>query len=116
MGLDFMIGRDVKDCEAHWSYSGFHEFRIRLANAAGMVLFSTHGQEVTDPIEHLLNHSDCEGDLSPKQCRECAPRLRELLEKFNKEDWAEGYDYDSGIALAEGMEFCAENNETLIFC
>lgn len=34
---------------------------------------------VNDDIVPLLNHSDCDGELSPEECLKVAPRLRELV-------------------------------------
>lgn len=39
-----------------------------------------------DPIHHLLNHSDSEGDISPHKCRLIADRLEQLLPLLPKED------------------------------
>lgn len=38
-----------------------------------------------DPIHALLNHSDCEGYLTPSECRKIADRLEELLPLLPKE-------------------------------
>ena len=66
---------------------------------------------VKDPITPLLNHSDCDGELTPEECRTVAPRLRELVANWKEDD----YDKAKAIELAEGMELAAKNNELLEF-
>lgn len=66
---------------------------------------------VFDPIKPLLNHSDCDGELSPVECAVVAPRLRQLIE-----NWEDDRDKKQGLMLAEGMEYCVTNGEVLIFC
>lgn len=113
MGLGFSHGG------ASWSYSGFMSFRARLAAKIGLDLGQMQNfnggsrpwEDIIDPIKNLLNHSDCDGELSPEECAVIAPRLRQLVEK-----WAD-YDYDKQMALrlAEGMETCATINQPLEF-
>jgi len=108
MGIDFSHGT------AHWSYSGFMEFRNKLANQIAINLNEMEGFDghekwnmESDPIMMLLNHSDCDGELTAEQCRVIAPRLKELIA-----DWE---DNCSALELAESMEEAAELEETLIF-
>jgi hypothetical protein len=64
-----------------------------------------------DDIIPLLNHSDCDGELTPEECAKVAPRLKELVEA-----WGD-YEYDKRTAteLISGMEKCAAANEPLEF-
>lgn len=68
--------------------------------------------KIKDPIVDLLYHSDCEGSLTPAQCKKIAPRLRELINDWDDND----YDKKQAVLLAEGMEFCAKNRKRLTFC
>lgn len=114
MGLDFSHG------DAHWSYSGFMRFRERLAKAEGFDLqtmagFTAGGEPwsgVTTDLAPLLNHSDCDGELSPQECKQVAPRLKEIIGGWDLDD----YDRRSGIELVAAMEYCAGNGESLEFC
>ncbi len=114
------MGLDFKGSKAHWAYSGFHVFRCKLANEIGINLDDMVGFErdkiswdnIKDPIKSLLDHSDCDGKLSPKACAKIAPRLRELIRDWDDCD----YDKIQGLLLAEGMEECAINKTNLIFC
>lgn len=112
MGIDFSHG------DAHWSYSGFNHFREHLAREIGMDLSSMQGfdgdipfSNFTDDILPLLNHSDCDGDLSPQECAKIAPRLRDLIQKWPDDD----YDKQRGMMLAEGMEKATQRKERFRF-
>jgi len=131
MGIDFRWNVDLGNEDAenfrpyaerpHWSYSGFMRFRERLGNMIGIELKQMVGfgptatvswDTVNDPITLLLNHSDCDGVLTPAECKIVAPRLRELLSTLDSTD----YDVEHGTLLAQAMEDCAEHNFTLQFC
>jgi hypothetical protein len=73
---------------------------------------TTPWKNVKDPIVPLLNHSDCDGHLTPTQCKKAAPRLRELVEDWPDDD----YDKRSALELADGMEEAAKAKENLVFC
>lgn len=123
------MGIDFSHCGAHWSYSGFHRFRRKLAQDAGlndlnrMQGFGGWGGQsrgevpwdtVTDPLAPLLHHSDCNGTLSPEECASIAPRLREIVEKW-PDDLEWGYDRSQGLELARGMEKAARKGKPLKF-
>ncbi len=101
MGLDFSHGN------AHWTYSGFNRFRKRLAAAIGFDLdemdgFKLNGRswnDMKDAIKPLLNHSDCDGDLTPDECRQVEPRLREIVSAWPDDD----FDKQQALLLADGM-------------
>ncbi len=122
MGIDFSHGN------AHWSYSGFHHARTRLAAVIGVNLNAMQGFQrsliagdtgqrpiswatVTDEIAPLLYHSDCDGELSPDECRALAPRLKQLVEHWPDDD----YDKQKFLELAKGMEEAAAVGEPLVF-
>lgn len=114
MGLDFSHG------DARWAYSGFMRFRMRLAQAEGFDLQSMAGyspggrpwSSVTTTLEPLLNHSDCDGELTPAECKQVAPRLKEIIAGWDLDD----RDRNSGLELVAAMEYCAEHGENLEFC
>jgi hypothetical protein len=113
------MGLDFSHCNAHWSYRGFHNFRVRLASLADIDLDTMPGFTDTptgdwgtihDPITILLDHSDCEGNLSPLQCAIAGPRLEELSARLEDE-----YDRINAIRLADGMRMASKRGESLIF-
>jgi hypothetical protein len=112
------MGLDFSHCDAYWSYSGFNRFRERLANQIGFSLGEMVGfggkrewDTVHDDIKPLLDHSDCDGVLTPEECKIVYPRLAELIQ-----NWSE-YDRDKIMALEliEGMKLCVELDEDLEF-
>lgn len=113
------MGLDFSHCNANWSYSGFHHFRKKIAMTIGVDLpkMEGFGGDIQfnrlhyHPLQILLNHSDCDGEIPPEQCRELAPALRKAVE-----DWP-SFDYDKLMALelAEGLESAADNGEHLRF-
>jgi len=116
MGIRFVPGN------ASWSYSGFDEFRTRLAKEVGldldqMVGFGgSHAWELDDPITLLLNHSDCDGSLSPIECDQIAPRLQELVSTWSSElGTDENYDRTNALYLAEAMQTCVAEQKPLLF-
>ena len=117
------MGLDFTHCDACWSYGTFHVFRCFLAEAIGINLDETNGFDgngswdgITDPILGLLNHSDCDGELSPEQCRVIAPRLRELVEILSVDPEFREDHRDQALELADGMDSAAATNEPLTFC
>lgn len=101
------MGIDFSHCEAQWSYSGFMNFRRRIAQKIGVDLGMMDGfggdipfDSIKDSIEPLLNHSDCDGGLTPSDCAKVAPRLRELVSNWTDDD----YDKRNALMLAKGME------------
>ena len=112
MGLYFSHGN------ARWSYSGFNSFRERLAKIAGFDLREMRGfnghkrwDKIKDPIKDLLNHSDCDDELTPEQCRVIAPRLTEMIKYWDDDD----YDKQEASELIRGMEEAISKNESLVF-
>jgi hypothetical protein len=64
-----------------------------------------------DPIFSLLWHSDCEGYLTPKECRAIAPRLRELIRGWPDAD----YDKVNATMLYHEMRRAARRKRRLAF-
>src|ERR1035437_2528551 len=121
MGLDFRIGK--RSSEAQWSYSGFNTFRSKIATIVGIDLKDMDGfggckewNSVKDDIALFLNHSDCEGSLTPKQCKKVYPRLSELVEQFPEESIWLDHDKRCGKILVKDMKECVEKNINLEFC
>lgn len=122
------MGLDFTHCEAHWSYSGFHNFRQRLwdqlhkeysiptDDLIGMYGFGGDTSwdlfPADDPMRVFMNHSDCDGVLSPLECSAIAPRLKTLIADWDEDDW----DRNSAEELIAGMELAADCNEDLEFC
>lgn len=112
MGLSFTHGN------AQWAYGGFHRFRERLADHEGFDLNAMNGfggdrswDDVTTDLKPLLNHSDCDGAMTPAECAQVAPRLAEVIKTWPEDD----FDRRSGEELVKAMQYCAERGEELGF-
>ena len=137
MGIDFSVqGSDLET--PSWSYSNFNLFRQRVAQAVGIDLDEMKGfgngptydgvswDTVSDDVVPLLNHSDCDGELSPSECSLIAPRLREILNSGtsgfiipvdpNKYSYGDDVDYYRGMNLVACMEDAVRLNNPLVFC
>lgn len=113
------MGLDFRGANARWSYGGFNRFRNRLVAEAGHPgtlddLFDKHiippGLD-KDGIWPLINHSDCDGELTVEEMRLVEPRLRELVSRWPEND----YDRLHGLLLADGMRQCIDEGEVLVF-
>lgn len=112
------MGIDFTHCDARWSYGGFDRARTRLAKEFDIVLQEMVGfggnvpwDHSRSPVMYLLDHSDCDGNLSPEQCREIAPALRAAVASWPDDD----YDKKTFLELADGMEEAADFGEALEF-
>ncbi|WP_267379428.1 hypothetical protein, partial [Bacillus sp. GM_Baccil_2] len=112
MGLDFNLS------EVRWGYISFGNFRRKLAKEIDLDLDAMIGfggdfswDLVEDDIKEFLNHSDCEGELTPEQCKVIAPRLIELVSGWSDDD----PDKEKALELADDMQWCYENNRVLEF-
>ncbi len=116
MGLD-----TTHDCW-HGPYSSFGQFRKRLAGMIGMNLGAMEGFGgsikwellAPDPLHVLLNHSDCEGDISVEDCLPLAKRLEQLAEAMTEDVNPYG---DKFLAerFAKGLRAAHEANEKVEF-
>ena len=126
MGLCLFPGDDdTTSPDICWSYTGFHEFRQRLARAEGFVLSEMHGfdgderpwSDVTTTLEPFLNHSDCDGELSATGCAAILPRLEEIHLQWQNE--AGEPPLRRHIAdvrqLLVVLRFCVEKDVELVF-
>lgn len=129
MGLDFRAGREAgrlpDDPWPQWSYLGFSQFRKKLASTIGIGLEQMRGfggdgdwATVESPLRHLLDHSDCDGELTPQQAVELAPALQQAIYALARDfDYglAWRHDRESGMALVELCARCASENIPVLF-
>jgi hypothetical protein len=131
MGLDLRVGREAgrlgSDPWPQWSYGGFNLFRERLAQHIGIDLSSMDGfggegdwASVQSPLRHLLDHSDCEGDLSVEQAAELAPALEKALAEISEplapgDDVRWDYDVRAGADLVALLRLCVEERVPVEF-
>lgn len=92
MGLDINIieKKELSGFRAG-SYSGFNIWRKKLASLVGINLDKMKGFEGTNeweentPFIELLNHSDCDGDLTYSECEELKGDFenKDIIKKVN---------------------------------
>jgi hypothetical protein len=87
MGLDTTF-----DCW-HGPYSSFNRFRRTICKAAGMGDLDSYkgfgGDKEwpeNEPITILLDHSDCDGEITAKDCAPLADAMEELLPELDDSD------------------------------
>ena len=112
MGLDFSHGN------AHWSYSGFGHFRSKLVDTLGytvplntMYEDGTYIRMKNEPIYPLINHSDCDGNLTVEEMQQILPQLEDIVNRWNDDE----YDKTRGLQLIESMKEAIDDNEPLEF-
>lgn len=101
-------------CTTHgcWngSYGSFNTFRHKLAEYIGINLDDYYGYQSSfdrnkpvpykdlETINHgigpLLNHSDCDGELTPQECQEILDGLQQIVD-----------DPTNGVALKDNYEY-----------
>lgn len=89
------MGLDTTHEAFHGPYSHFSYWRKGICKAAGLgdlKDFEGYGgtkslSEIDKPgIRILLSHSDCDGEISPTECKYIADDLWELLPKINHDN------------------------------
>lgn len=114
------MGLNIHPGNVNWSYSGFNRFREKVAAAYSIKLSEMEGftegegipwSMISNGIKYLLNHSDCDGEIPPEECKSIIPQLRAVISYWNKDD----YDTITGFSLITSMEECVSNNKPLIF-
>jgi hypothetical protein len=98
MGLDI----SSQNHEAYWTYDDFHRFRSTLAKHMALRDYATvdtwpeeyWAKLAGHPLYPLLRHSDCDGVLTPQECRAMAGPLFHMITRI----WQpEDYHWDAGI-------------------
>jgi hypothetical protein len=131
---EWFAGYDKWDGETphpQWSYGGFSRFRERLAEAESFRLSDMKGfggkrqwDTVTTTLAPLLDHSDCDGEMAPDECRQVWPRLEEIVRSWGPEigltgtaadDWVHDYDVQNGLALVQLMKLADEHMLVVLF-
>lgn len=84
------MGLDTSHGCWHGSYSAFNRWRTKIADLIGIRLDDMRGfgghvewpSADTEPLVHLLNHSDCDGSIESQYCAAIADRLESLLPRL----------------------------------
>jgi hypothetical protein len=126
------MGLDTSHNCWHGPYSSFNEFRRALAACIGIDLseYMGYGNESAtkdlSSIEHgimpLLNHSDCEGELSVEESRSISEGLSPILNSLSQYSTEEidrkykAWRFKERIEkFRDGCLLAIENNEVIDF-
>ena len=113
------MGLDTTHNAWHGPYSSFNRFREALMlayNGTNLKDYSGYGGNLSiENIEHkglyeFFNHSDCDGDISPENCKLVADGLTEILPKLTTE-----YDIMRCKEFIDGCLLAYINDEVLEF-
>lgn len=112
------MGLDTTHNAWHGPYSSFNTFRVNMAKMIGMDLNKMEGfggdtpfSQFDDDLCILLDHSDCDGDISPEDCKKLSVRLDELIKKMHPQTSV----YQFAKQFSAGCKLAASRNETLKF-
>lgn len=125
------MGLDTSHDAWHGPYSSFNRFRFWLAEQIGInlheykgygnfvdSLYHETGTKELSTIDHdimpLLNHSDCDGILTPEECRKVARGLTKII-AIAKEDLKPFSNYQNAINFRRGCIKTANANQNLEF-
>jgi len=126
LGLVLFPGDDdASSPDVSWSYTGFGVFRRWLAQAEGFVLDEMRGfggqrpwTDVVTTLVPLLDHPDDDGPgLTPAQCAEILPRLREIADQSQggQGDVLLQRHRDDARRLALVLQCCIDRDVDLVF-
>jgi len=111
----------------HGSYGTFNWFRFNLGKQIGIDLqdyieYSGNGKKSLNDIHHnlipLFNHSDCEGILTPDECKKIVKGLNNVLNNYNPDLVNYGdadYFKNKLIQFKNGCKKAIEANENVEF-
>lgn len=125
------MGLDTSHNAWHGPYSSFNNFRKWLASKINVDLNEYIGymnpnatkeiESINHKIMPLLNHSDCEGDLTPAECLQIAEGIDEILNNLSKDeiDHPENQhhfsNYNKAKQFRDGCLFAHSKNENIEF-
>jgi hypothetical protein len=69
------IGINLLEMEGFSDREYFKDGFLNKDRKFGTIKWET----VTDDLKHLLNHSDCDGHITPTNCKKIAKRLKEVI-------------------------------------
>ena len=117
------MGLDTTHNAWHGSYSSFNKFRSWLGEQIGINLkdYIGYGNDVgleLSSIDHdlqpLFDHSDCDGELTPEQCKQIADGIDSVLKTAPKDDFPYSH-YQSAVEFRDGCLLAYSKNESMEF-
>ena len=119
------MGLDTTHNCWHGSCTSFNTFRRKLAQMVGVDLYShigyggdlseEHLMQASNELFPLLNHSDCDGLLSPQECSLVAKGLTKILLEIDKNPDPDLYFKDKVKMFRDGCLLAVEREENVEF-
>ena len=119
------MGLDTSHNAWHGAYSSFNRWRTILAKKMGFTLHDMVGfggdiewsDELRDhPLYPLINHSDCDGELSVEECKLVRLGLDQKISEYNKsKDPADIEMVERCIQFRDGCLLAISRNEPIDF-
>jgi hypothetical protein len=113
------MGLDTSHDAWHGPYSSFNQFRHKIAEAIGVNLDSFEGyggnvpfDELKRGVRWLLDHSDCDGHITPKRCKLIADDLKKIIPLLEDGVWSPK---SQAIKFMKGCLKAYKKNEKLDF-
>ncbi|MCW3466536.1 hypothetical protein [Chitinophaga nivalis] len=112
------MGLDISHGAWHGPYSYFMRWRTTIAEKAQLGdLRKYEGYNGNKPLasiekeglQILLSHSDCDGELTPDECKKVADDLTDLLPSLSDDM------HERTIVFIKGCISAFEKNETMYF-
>jgi hypothetical protein len=104
------------------SYGSFGQLRTLVAKKININLNNMVGfggkkrwENVNDDIKYFLHHSDCDGAITPNQCKLIAKRMDELVLTVTDEEDPTGYFREKMRTFSDGCKLAAKKKEKLEF-
>lgn len=128
------MGLDTTHDAWHGSYSSFNRFRHELAKRIGIDLQEYNGysnltaanlydysnlkelENIDHPLMDLFNHSDCDDELTPEQCKKIADGMDDVISKspLPKNAEEEGF-IDRCVQFRDGCLLAYSRKENIEF-
>lgn len=118
------MGLDMSYDAFHGAYSAFHRLRNEIANTIGVSLDAMDGwggrmswsSLKPDPLHHLLNHSDCDGEIASEHLNAIADRLEQIAPNLPADLGGHISDVRGVIKnMVEGFRAAAANGDPIEF-
>lgn len=116
------MGLDTTHDAFHGSYGSFDKMRYWLASQINIDLDEYYGygpgEKKIESIQHeimpLLNHSDCDGQLSPDECKKIASGIKKILDEVPYDD-SPYSNYQMSLRFMHGCLAASKKIETILF-
>lgn len=116
------MGLDTTHNAFHGAYSSFMRFRMQLlelVNGSDIRDLEGYDEKAKTPVSSLkdegleifFNHSDCDGDISPEDCKKVADSLDFYIPKMDVESEL----YRRSVQFRDGCLLAHSLNEVLDF-